>query len=144
MKTALTSVPGVRVLTIVIPNNTFIVIDQQSPLEEDIQEVVQLCEETGALFDGEGPKHLLLLSPDRQPHYYINGLPVLATRDLLELAGIKPRKLHLSGTAPLAKDIALSQLEARSGLLNILALLQRIEYTQCQLTIECRGCTRLI
>ena len=139
LKNALTSIPGVRLISIAIPDNIFIVIDQQSPEEEDIEEVVQLCENTGALFDGEGQKHLLLLAPDRQPHYYINGLPVLATRDLLELAGVKPRKLHHSGTAPLAKDIALSQLEARSGPLNIVAFLQRIDYTLCQLTIECRG-----
>jgi hypothetical protein len=69
LKNALTSIPGVRVISIAIPNNTFIVIDQQSPEEEDIQEVVQLCENTGALFDGEGQKHLLLLAPDRRPHY---------------------------------------------------------------------------
>lgn len=109
LKSALTDIPGVKLISIVIPGNTFIVINQESPEEEDIQKVVELCEETGLLFDGEGEKHLLLLAPDRQPHYYINGLPVLATRELLELAGVNLRKLHLSGTAPLAKDIDRSE-----------------------------------
>ena len=45
LKNALTNVPGVRLISIVIPGNTFIVINQESPEEEDIREVVQLCEE---------------------------------------------------------------------------------------------------
>ena len=52
LKTALTSVPGVQVFTIEIPDHTFVVVDQESLLEEDIQEVEHLCENTGALFDG--------------------------------------------------------------------------------------------
>ena len=46
LKTALTSVSGVQVFTIEIPDHTFILIDQESPLEEDIQEAEQLCENT--------------------------------------------------------------------------------------------------
>ena len=139
LKDALGKIHGVRLRSIVIPGHTFLVINQESTEEEDIEAVVQLCEETGVLFDGEGDKHLLLLAPDRQPHYFINGLQVLATKELLELAGVNLRKLHLSGTSPLATDIALNQLEARAVPLNITALLQRIVYTLCQLTIECRG-----
>ena len=139
LKDALEKIHGVRLRSIVIPGHTFLVINQESTEEEDIEAVVRLCEETGVLFDGEGDKHLLLLAPDRQPHYFINGLQILATKELLELAGVNLRKLHLSGTSPLAKDIALHQLEARAVPLNITALLQRIVYTLCQLTIECRG-----
>jgi hypothetical protein len=139
LKDALGKIHGVRLRSIVIPGHTFLVINQESTEEEDIEAVVQLCGETGVLFDGEGDKHLLLLAPDRQPHYFINGLQALATKELLELAGVNLRKLHLSGTSPLATDIALNQLEARAVPLNITALLQRIVYTLCQLTIECRG-----
>jgi hypothetical protein len=97
LKDALVKIHGVRLISIVIPGNTFLVINQESTEEEDIEAVVQLCEETGVLFDGEGDKHLLLLAPDRQPHYFINGLPVLATRELLELAGVKLEAVSPAG-----------------------------------------------
>jgi hypothetical protein len=139
LKTTLASVPGVTVFTLNISLNTVLIVNQESLLEDDLQQVEHLCENTGALYDGEGPRHLLLLSQDRQPQYYINGHQVEATLELLELVGIKPRKVHLSGTAPLANDIALSNFEARPEPLNFLALLQRIKYTSCQLSIECRG-----
>ena len=140
LKTELSSIRGVAVFTLNnIALNTFLIVNQESPFEEDIQQVENLCENTGALYDGEGPRHLLLLSQDQQPQYYINGRKVEATLELLELAGIKPREVHLSGIAPLANDIALSNLEARLGPLNLLALLERIKYSSCQLSIECRG-----
>ena len=81
LKDALGKIHGVRLRSIVIPGHTFLVINQESTEEEDIEAVVQLCEETGVLFDGEGDKHLLLLAPDRQPHYFINGLQILATKE---------------------------------------------------------------